>query len=215
MGGRLAAESCGSSVSAGDPVAACPFGSIQRGVRFLDPVGRGLLVRQLDDADADRHVRAGDQAGILHETAEILGDRQRVGESCSRQQQDELLAARAEQRINLADPLSHQRHERLQDAISFRVPERVVEVLEAIDIEHQQRRMFTRAAAPLDRGCERGVHLTAIERAGQRIGDRLLLEGADTPLEHGSSDSGECGNGQEDDISCHGSLAQKVRASRA
>ncbi len=190
-------------MSARDTVAAGTLRPIERAVRLFDPLGGGLPVRELYDANADRDVRAGNEVGILHQSAEVLRHRQCVGEACARQEQDEFFAAGAEERVNFAHPLSYERDQRLEDPVAFGVAEGVVDVLEAIDIEHQERRAFTQSAATLDRGGEHGVHLTPVECAGQRIGDRLLFEGAHTPLQDGDPDRGGDRDGQEEQIGGH------------
>ena len=194
-----------------DTIASCALRSIQRGVCFLDPFECGLLRREFHDADADRHVRPRYQSCVLHQSAEILGNEQRLGEACSGQQQDEFFAARAEQRVDLADSLSHQRDQRFQNAISLSVPECVVDVFESIDVEHQNRGAFTRSASPLDRRRKGGVHLPPVVCAGQRIGVHLLFEQVNPMLKHRHSDYRDCRDRKNDQVDSHGSGSQKAR----
>src|SRR6185503_10615365 len=127
-------------------------------------------------ADADRQASALAEAGILDEGADFLGDRERVSEPRAGQEQHEFLAACTEERVEPAQPLPDQRHELLQDAVTLRMTESVVDVLETVDVEQQERRSLAGSTPPLDRRRQGEMHLPPVERAGQRISDHVGLE---------------------------------------
>jgi hypothetical protein len=64
------------------------------------------------------------------------------------------------------EPADHA-DEPLQDIVARGVTELVVDVLEAIDIEEQQRRRLAEAVAPLHGVHETRIHVPAVERASQ------------------------------------------------
>ena len=74
-----------------------------------------------------------------------------------REEHHELFSAGPEECVQRAQPLVDERHQFFQDAIAFRVTEDVIDILEAIDVEEQQRRALAEATATLDRRRERDV----------------------------------------------------------
>jgi hypothetical protein len=61
---------------------------------------------------------------------------------------------------------------------------RVVQRLESIDVDQEERRVVTGSPVPFDRSQEHVVHVTSVVRAGQGIRDGLPLERADAGMQH-------------------------------
>ena len=95
-----------------------------------------------------------------------------------RQQAAELLAADAEQEIGRPDAGIHQTDEAGQHVVAAGVSEAVVQRLEMVEIEEQQRQRRAFVAVALQQPLAARHEGAAVERAGQRIGLRLgaLLE---------------------------------------
>ncbi|MGY4255600.1 hypothetical protein ACVI1L_002668 [Bradyrhizobium sp. USDA 4516] len=83
----------------------------------------------------------------------------------------ELVAAEPRNQRRITDGSAQARGHRLQQRIARRMPERVVDVLEAVEIEHQHRK--TRSAAP-GTG-ERALHPFLEQHAIRQIGQRVML----------------------------------------
>ena len=76
----------------------------------------------------------------------------------------------------------------LQHVVAGRVAERVVDGLEAIDVEEQQRCPLAETAPTLDGMHETCVQVAPVERAGQRVRDRLGFEPPDVIAQHPQPD---------------------------
>jgi len=96
--------------------------------------------------------------------------------------------------------LPDQRDECLQHAIALAVAEQVIDALETIDIEQQQRGALPGASSTLDGGRQHVLHVTPVEGAGEWVGERLFLECAHAPLkdQHPDTGSGERRHKNED-----------------
>jgi hypothetical protein len=115
--------------------------------------------------------------------ADVFADSQRVGTRGAGQQQRELLSADAEQHIHPASTPADDPNERLQHVVSGGVTKPVVDGLETIDVEDQQRRRLSKTVAPLDRVNQARIEMPPVECAGERVGDRLGLEPSDPLVE--------------------------------
>lgn len=98
------------------------------------------------------------QAGFGNRIADIVDDR-------------ELVAAEPRDQRRIADASAEPRGHRLQQRIARRMSERVVDVLEAIEIEHQHRK--ARSAAPRTGQCL--LHPLLEQHAVRQVGQRVVL----------------------------------------
>ena len=87
-------------------------------------------------------------------------------------QHQELVAAPPEDVVRLADVAQQEHRDLAQDAVAGLVPERVVDRLEAIDVDEHDRQRRLVAAVALQLAADDLVEEAAVARAGQRVGDR-------------------------------------------
>ena len=122
-------------------------------------------------ADADGHVGlGGGQGGGFHGGAQALAQAQGVADVGRGQGGDELLAAVAGQQVITAlQAAVEDRGDRLQAAITFRMPVGVVESLEVVDIDHQHRQPHALATGAAVRAAERFIEVAPVAEPGQRI----------------------------------------------
>ena len=128
----------------GVAVLAVPLGAVHRDVRVAQQLlGRGWLSRR--DPDARRHAHTSllvrtELEGMLERFEQALGDQLGTG----RQREllgdhDELVAAEAPQRIDVAHHALEPRGDSPQQLIADAVAERVVDALEVVDVDEQRR----------------------------------------------------------------------------
>ena len=98
-------------------------------------------------------------------------------------QHQELVAAPAEHVVRLADVPQQERGDLAQHAVPGLVPERVVDHLEVIDVDEDDRERRLVAAVPLHLAPDDLVEEAAVARAGQRVGDHRLAQVALRRLE--------------------------------
>ena len=85
---------------------------------------------------------------------------------------DELVAAQARERVALADAALHARGDLLEQQVADLVAERVVDVLEAVEVDEQQRERLPAAARSDDALLEAVVEQHAVGQIGERIARR-------------------------------------------
>lgn len=126
------------------PVSAAPLGDVQRRIGGRDQCVRTVAMhRPGRDPDADG--RAQRRAGIdierlrLHAGAQALGDVGGGVEIGLRQDDGDLLAAVAAYTVDGAHLLIQQLAQPLENSISRLMSMRVVDALEVVDVEQQQR----------------------------------------------------------------------------
>ena len=166
-----------------DPVLPRPLRAVERLVRHRDEgLRRGRVPgRRGRDTQADRHDPRGRArvAGghALDAQAQDLGDGGGAAGGRRRQNRRELLAAVARDEVararqRLADLAGHAPQALVADLVA----ERVVEVLEVVDVDHDERERQPVAgrAPPLAR--QRLLEPAAVRDAGQRVDLRELLE---------------------------------------
>ena len=90
----------------------------------------------------------------------------------ARHQHQELVAAPAEHVVGLADVADQERRDLAQHAVAGLVAERVVDALEPVDVDEQQRQRDAVAAVPLELAADDFVEEPAVAAAGQRVGRR-------------------------------------------
>ena len=169
---------------------AAALGAVHRGVGVAQDVLRALVAEGAPgDADADRGVdlllAQRDRVAQLGE--DPVGDADRVARVLHVRQEDpELVAGQARERVVGADALLQQLGEGDQQAVADRVAEAVVDVLEAVEVEAED---GEGGAALADAGEGRVEVLPeglAVGEAGQRVVQRVvagaLLAGAQGDL---------------------------------
>ena len=164
-----------------EAVGAAPvvLGAVERQVRIAhqlvgcEPVGRADGDA---DAGADDDLAALELVGLAHRLDDALRKRRGVGRLVDRHLQDrELVAAHARDRIGLAHQRAQAAGGILQQLVAGRVAQRVVDVLEVIEIEQ----MDGHHVAALDarqRLLELLVEQHAVGKAGERIVQRHVRD---------------------------------------
>ena len=176
-----AAENCtpGPSVDS-DGVAAVCLGSVERVVGTGDEVVGVDLPRLGDgDADADRH-RHPDRAALAHRDAQALGDLGRLLAAGAGQDDEDLLAADAVDRVAGAQRRAHHVGDVLEDGVAGGVSELVVDPLEVVEVAEQQRvreALLLVGGLPVELG-EALLERVAVEEAGERVERRAAPVGA-------------------------------------
>ena len=139
--------------------------------------------------------------GVCSATPTPAAELGRLRQPGAGQQQRELVAAEARDQPGLADDLLQARAELRQQPVAGVVAERVVELLEAVEVDHRDRQRRVVAAAEL--AVEALVEEPAVREPGQLVGQRQLAarvqrgvldEGQRHPAEHGD----ERGGGEPD-----------------
>src|SRR5688572_8202819 len=105
---------------------------------------------------------------------DVLGDLLRLVERAARKQHRELVAADARDGIRIADPLLQQRADLAQQVVASDVPARIVDELEAVEIEITDDVAHAFAARRVERRLEPPLELRAIDEARQRVVARLV-----------------------------------------
>ena len=113
--------------------------------------------------------------------ADLLGPPLRVRERRRRQDEHELLAAVPARDVPRPRRAAEQRAEARQDDVARLVAEGVVEVLEPVDVEEDQRQRPVLALRAAQLPIERLLHVPAVEQPGQRVADRLAAQGLPEP----------------------------------
>ena len=103
----------------------------RRGRTRLAPVSFGLQRR---DADADRNLSDLRKGEAFDGGAKTLERRQGFLDAAIRHQDDELLAAEAEQLVGVAKGLAHEAGEQHQHLVAVGMAEAVVDLLEKVDV---------------------------------------------------------------------------------
>ena len=131
-----------------------------------------VLVEQRD-ADGDRHaddLALEDEAALLDLLAQPLGERARALEVRLREDDGELLAAVAREDLVAPDALLDDARHLLEDVVAREVAVDVVDLLEVVDVEHQEAEVAHVAAR---------AHQLLVERLEQVALDVHLRETID------------------------------------
>ena len=156
-------------------VAAFALGAIEREVGILEELRRvGAVVRRNGDADgnADDDLVALDLVGLADQADQALGkiDGLLPMVGVDLLQDGEFVAAEPADRVALAHRPLQAPRDGLQQRVADRMAERVVDRLELVEVEHEDREAFALARQP----CQRLVHLLAEQRAIGEIGQRIM-----------------------------------------
>ena len=152
---------------------------VHRDVRPLQQhLGRRAVFREAGDAEAGADAERAmiDDARLLDLVQHFLRREQRPVDVGDRQHDRELIATQARHRVGVPEHPAHPRRDALQDAIAGMMPQRVVDRLEAVEVEDQQRERGARAVGDAQRLRETIVQQQAVRQIGQRVVIRQVRE---------------------------------------
>ena len=110
--------------------------------------------------------------GLLDDGADLLGRDGRARQVRLAHQHDELLAAVAGDGVRLANRALDGARERLERLVAARVPVRVVEALEMVDVDHDDRQVRSVPAARGELAIQERIEEARVVQAGQRVRHR-------------------------------------------
>ena len=152
---------------------------------------------QLDDADADADAENAvfpDEPVFADGAPDVVGDLPRLVERAADEQYAELVAAEARHRVGIANGLADERRDFAQHVVAGEMAARVVDGLEAVEIEVAHHVALPPGARDLERLAEPALELAAIHEPGQRVVARLIghllresAELADVVQHHGDA----------------------------
>ena len=182
-----------------DAVATARLGGEQGRVgRAEDAVGVGGVVRERGDAHRDRHRQARvDRRQVGDLAADAFGYPARLVDVGVRQDHGELLAAVAGREVGFARAAPQHLGHVAQHFVAALVADRVVDRLEAVEVEHQQAEHGVVAFGARHLEGERLLETTMVEQPGQAVSrglDLHLLVGARVA----DGDGGEVGEELDD-----------------
>ncbi len=105
---------------------------------------------------------------VRHRIAETLGDPHRVVGRAVLQQHAEFVAAKPSERVALAELALQQHADLAQQSVARRVAARVVDLLEAVEIEEEHRVTTVELRGACERAGEAMLELTPVREAGER-----------------------------------------------
>src|SRR5207302_7208597 len=117
------------------------------------------------------------QPQLVYSRADVLGSRCRDLHRCLREEQREFFSADAARDIALANvPLQQETHAP-QDDVTGAVAQGVVDALEVIDIQSDYGERVLLAVRARELPQEEFLQKAAVVQTGERIADRLLVQG--------------------------------------
>ena len=134
------------------------------------------VVRPVRDADRDGDLTRGVHGPCPEPLREPPGEPERVPGVAGRHDHRELLAAEAADDVARADERVRELGDRDEDLVADRVPADVVDALELVDVEHQERHRVAGTARAHQLRAETLVEVAVVVEAGERVGLRLVLE---------------------------------------
>ncbi len=159
------------------------------GVRLLRDVHRHVgplherrdvlpVLREERDADAgvDVQRKPVDRERVLESFEDLVGDHHGAG--CVRhagQQDRELVAAQSCDRVAVAEQRLQPGPDHLQQHVAGVVPQRVVDLLETVEVDDHHAHRFAVAPRRQDRLADPILEEPAVRQAGQRVVHRLML----------------------------------------
>ena len=200
--GELAAVQCAAEVHVelhafGDRVAhlrrehdetvlAVGLGAVQRDVGVAQELaGRGPIADGDADAggDGDRGVViALDLERLAQDVEDAFGDQLRPGvEAGTFDQHDELVAAQPTDGIAVAQHGGQSHRDRLEQLVAGTVPERVVDVLETVEVDEQRGGRHVVASCPGQHRVDPVEDEHAVGETGQRVVERLMPDAFQQP----------------------------------
>ena len=155
------------------------LGDVHRDVGLLQQrVGGRSVLRETGDPEAGPHAQGPviDHARLLDLVQQLLGGQQRAIEVGERQEDGKLVAAQPCHRVGLPQRRTEPRGDELQHAVAGMMSERVVDLLEAVQVEQQQRQRLALAGGDARRLVETIVQERAVGQVGQRVVIRQVDE---------------------------------------
>ena len=156
------------------------LGGVERQIGVADHrVGAGAARVADGDADrgADRHLVALDRVGARHLLDQGLGKRfQQAGLDDARQHRLEFVAAQASDLAVVAHDGLQPIGDLAQQRVADRVAERIVDVLEPVEVDQEQGAALLPARGIAQRFVERLAHHRPVRQAGQRIEARQAAD---------------------------------------
>ena len=157
-------------------VAPEPLGGVERAVGRAPELGR---VARLGPAPghADRHRHGAGEAVELapHERPDLLGQRQRARLRRARQHERELLAPEPRGHVGLAGRRAQEGGEAPQHVVAGVVAQRVVDALEVVEVDDEQREVAAGAGVG-EVALDRQLEAAAVAQAGERVVRGEVLE---------------------------------------
>ena len=150
-------------------VAPEPLGGVERAVGGAHELGG---VARLGPAAGDPHGH-GDRAGeggelVAHQQPQVLGDRERPRLAGARKNERELLAPEPRRHVTGTARGPQDVGEAPQHVVARVVAERVVDALEVVEVEHQQRQLACRAER-VEVGVDALLEAAAVAQPGERV----------------------------------------------
>ncbi|RMO12329.1 hypothetical protein ALQ47_05261 [Pseudomonas cichorii] len=195
-----------------DPVAALGLGAVHRRIGVLDQCGDvGAVGGEQATADAGTHEELvlaslegrGEAGQELAADGLCIAGLQQAG-----QQDDEFIAAQARYGVDVAQRLLEALCDAFEEQIAHRVPEAVVDVFEAIQVDKQHGTEAARLFAVLQGGVQAAFEQGAVGQAGEGVVMGLIVQTRLGVLEAG--DVGKDGDevGDESILVAHGADRQ-------
>ena len=180
-GQRELADAVGVGLGAVDDEAGlAALGRVHRDVGVLQELASGLAVVRVErdaDADADLEDQAVDAERLGQRIDQALGHPARGREiGRARQQHRELVAAQPRHGVDPAQRPLQPRTDLGQQQVAEVMPESVVDVLEAVEVEQQHRHRHPGALGGVDRHVDPVVEQGAVGQGGERVVQREALE---------------------------------------
>ena len=163
-----------------DPVAALVLGLVHREVRRDQEVVLGARVRVEEghpDAGRDPDRAVPDRKlGVADRLRELRGDHLRSLQIGLGQQHAELVAADPGERVAAADASGERRAHGADQVVADLVTQRVVDPLEVVQVDEEQRRRAVVAAGALELASQLAREAPAVHQAGQAVVVRQVRE---------------------------------------
>ena len=134
---------------------------------------------QETDTDADRHRRHTLQRALLNGPAYALGNLHRDMPGRTGHENHKLFPTVTRAQVEDSNPATQQAGDVAQRTVPFEVPKRIVDALEVVYVDHQQREILLLATCALYFGLDLRLEVTAVEEASHRVhrgGFRQLAE---------------------------------------
>src|SRR5262249_3951920 len=138
---------------------------------------RTALARDLHEPDRDANVEnlvLPDEAVIAHRAAHVIGNLPRLLERTPDQQHPELVATETANRIAVAHGIPQHLGNLAQHAVACEVSARVVDDLEAIQVEITQHVLAIAAMTAVDGLFQAALELAPVDEPRERIVRRLI-----------------------------------------
>ena len=160
-----------------DLVLAAGLGRHHRGLGACDQLARvHRVLRALRDADRGRDLARGAELDRRERVRQAAREVEGVPGVAGGHDHAELLAAEAADDVRSAQRHTQEVGEVAQNLVADAVPVDVVDALEVVDVEHQDRDRVARTARARQLGAQALVEVAVVVEAGQRVGLRLVLE---------------------------------------